>query len=119
MAATGPRVGTCPCPNPLIHWGNDMRHKHLVAAAATAGLLAIGPLSGFASATTASGAGTATDTSTLLGVQLGTDGSLLGLRLLGQDGMATNDPAKGAAASTEALITAFVSLHFERCEGAR
>ena len=38
MAATGPRIGTCACPTPLIHWGNDMRHKHLVAAAATAGL---------------------------------------------------------------------------------
>src|SRR5260370_25950741 len=86
---------------PLIHWGNDMRHKHLVAAAATAGLLAIGPLSGFASAATASGVGTATVSSTVLGVQLGTNGDLLSVRVLGDDGAATIDPAKGKPGSSE------------------
>lgn len=80
-----------------------MRHKHLVAAAATAGLLAIGPLSGFADAATASGVGTASVSSTVLGVQLGTNGDLLSIRVLGDDGTATIDPGKGTPVSSETL----------------
>jgi hypothetical protein len=86
-----------------------MRHKRYVAAAATAGLLAIGPLSGFASAATASGVGTATVSSTVLGVQLGTNGDLLSIRVLGDDGSATTDPAKGTPVSSETLSPLTIS----------
>jgi hypothetical protein len=86
-----------------------MRHKRYVAAAATAGLLAIGPLSGFASAATASGVGTATVSSSVLSVQLGTNGDLLSIRVLGDDGSATTDPAKGTPVSSETLSPLTIS----------
>ena len=81
-----------------------MRQKHFVAAAATAGLLAIGPLSGFATAAEASpGVGTTNVSSSLLSVQLGTNGDLLSVRVLGDDGTANTDPAKGATSGAESL----------------
>ena len=86
-----------------------MQYKRYVAAAATAGLLAIGPLSGFATAATASGVGTATVSSTVLGVQLGANGDLLSIRVLGDDGTATIDPANGTPVATESLTALAIS----------
>src|SRR4051812_28744938 len=86
----------------LIHWGNDMRRAPALLAAASAAALFIGPLAAMAGAATpVSGVGTGSVSSTVLDVQLGSNGDILGVRVLGDDGLSTIDPAKGAPVSSE------------------
>ena len=80
-----------------------MRRTRLVAAAAAASLLTVGPLAGFADAGTAKGVGTGTVSSTALRVDLGPNGDLLSIRVLGDDGTSTIDPSKGTPLSSETL----------------
>jgi hypothetical protein len=80
-----------------------MRRTRLVAAAAAASLLTVGPLAGFADAGTTKGVGTGTVSSTALRVDLGPNGDLLSIRVLGDDGTSTIDPSKGTPLSSETL----------------
>lgn len=98
--------GWCQASHPkFIHWGNDMRNRSLVALAATT-LLAAGPLAGYAAAAeddAITGVGTGSVSSTALSVELGADGDLLSIRVLGDDGTSTIDPVRGAAAASSTL----------------
>lgn len=84
----GPHWATCP--NTDVHLnGETMRTTRLIAvgtALALGGALTTGP------ASAADGVGTTTVNASLLSVQLGNDGSLLDLRLLGDSAKATIDP---------------------------
>src|SRR5439155_4294479 len=80
-----------------------MRRTRMIAAAATLTAL-LGAVVGAGSAGAASptGVGTSKATDTILNVALGNAGSLLNLRVLGDDGSASIDPtvAKPSAAAT-------------------
>jgi hypothetical protein len=78
-----------------------MRRTSALIAAATAAALVIGPLAAMGSAAATNGVGTATVTSTVVDLQLGANGEVLTLRVLGDDGLSTIDPAKGAPVSGE------------------
>lgn len=87
-----------------------MRTTRLVAAGAATSLLAFGPLAGFAAADAApKGVGTGTVSSTALSIQLGANGDLLSIRVLGDDGSSTIDPAKGTPVSSSTLRPLTVS----------
>ena len=87
-----------------------MRTTRLLAAAAATSLLAFGPLAGFAAADAApKGVGTGTVSSTALSIQLGANGDLLSIRVLGDDGSSTIDPAKGTPVSSSTLRPLTVS----------
>jgi hypothetical protein len=60
-------------------------------------------LSGFAGAATAKGVGTGTVSATAVRVDLGANGDILSVRVLGDDGTSTIDPAKGTPISSETL----------------
>jgi hypothetical protein len=60
---------------------------------------------GTASAATPTGVGTTRATTTLLNVALGTDGSLLNVRLVGDDGTANIDPKQGTPAAASSALT--------------
>src|SRR3954466_2146258 len=77
-----------------------MRTKRLLGVAAAATIAAIAPLSAtIASAAEANGVGSGTVSSTLLRVDVGDAGGILSVRVLGDDGTSTIDPAKGAPSS--------------------
>ncbi|MCU1378679.1 MAG: hypothetical protein JWN29_1662 [Acidimicrobiales bacterium] len=80
-----------------------MRPIRLLAAVAAGSLLAAGPLAGFASAADPAGVGTGTVSATAVRVDLGANGDLLSIRVLGDDGSSTIDPIKGARRSSETL----------------
>ena len=81
-----------------------MRRTRVLAAAAATSILMVGPLAGLASAgTTPAGVGTGTVSATALRIDLGANGDLLSIRVLGDDGTATIDPAKGTPVSSETL----------------
>src|SRR4051794_10617460 len=83
------------------------------AAVSVAVLLGATAAAGTASAATPTGVGTTRATTTVLNVALGTDGSLLNLRLVGDDGTANIDPKQGApssAASSLAPLTTNSSI---------
>jgi hypothetical protein len=81
-----------------------MRTKRLLGALAAGTIAAIAPLSAtIASAQDASGVGTAAVSSTLLQVDVGANGNVLHVRLLGDDGTSTIDPAKGTPSATTSL----------------
>jgi hypothetical protein len=86
--------------------GMNMRPSRLVAAAAAASVLAVGPLAtGIAAAgdDTPVGVGTGTVSATLLSIELGANGDLLSVRVLGDDTVSTIDPAVGEPVSTATL----------------
>jgi hypothetical protein len=84
--------------------GRNMRTKRLLGAAAAATLAAIAPLSAtIAAAETANGVGTGTVSSTLLQVDIGDNGDVLSVRVLGDDGTSTIDPAHGSPVATTSL----------------
>jgi len=80
-----------------------MRRTRLAAAAAAATLLTVGPLAGFAGAGTPKGVGTGTVSATAVRIDLGANGDLLSVRVLGDDGTSTIDPTKGTPISSETL----------------
>jgi hypothetical protein len=78
------------------------RRTSTVLAAASAAALLVGPLAGMGRAAT-DGVGTATVSSTVIGVQLGANGDVLSLRVLGDEGLSSIDPTKGASSSASTL----------------
>ncbi|MCU1488512.1 MAG: hypothetical protein JWN67_5258 [Actinomycetia bacterium] len=80
-----------------------MRRTRLVAAAAATTLLTVGPLAGFAGAGAPKGVGTGTVRATAVRIDLGANGDLLSVRVLGDDGTSTIDPTKGTPISSETL----------------
>jgi hypothetical protein len=87
-----------------------MGTKRLLAAVAAASVAAIAPLSAtIASAAEPTGVGTGSVSSTLLQVDVGDDGSILSVRVLGDDGTSTIDPAKGAPASATSMTPLTIS----------
>ncbi|HVF75019.1 MAG TPA: hypothetical protein VM938_08215 [Acidimicrobiales bacterium] len=86
-----------------------MRNVRAAVAAVTTVVL-VGAASSFGSASAATaGVGTADVTTTVVGVALGTDGSVLGVRLLGDDARATIDPAVSAPEAFSRLTGVEVS----------
>jgi hypothetical protein len=86
-----------------------MRTKRLLGAAAAATIAAIAPLSStIASAAEPTGVGTATVGSTLLRVEVD-GGNALSVRVLGDDGSSTIDPAKGVPTSATNLTPVAIS----------
>jgi hypothetical protein len=79
-----------------------MRRTRIVAAVAAATIL-VGPLAGLADAGTVQGVGTGTVGATAVRIDLGSNGDLLSIRVLGDDGTSTIDPAKGTPVSSETL----------------
>ena len=75
----------------------------MVGMALVAGPVAVA--SGAGAQTVTPGTAVATATSTVLGVELGTDGALLGLRLLGDDSRAANTPGATEAALSPLTVT--------------
>src|SRR5919107_543014 len=87
-------------PRPILPWGYPMSHARRLAAAAVATTLAGGALSlGSTSAATPAGISTATAGTSVLRVQLGSAGSLLGVRVLGDDSRSTIDPKVASVSS--------------------
>ncbi|MEA3019685.1 MAG: hypothetical protein QOI47_1209, partial [Actinomycetota bacterium] len=87
-----------------------MRTTRLLGAAAAAALVAIAPLSAtIAAAAEVHGVGTGSVSSTLLQVDVGKDGSVLSVRVLGDDGTSSIDPSKGAPSSSTSLTPLKVS----------
>jgi hypothetical protein len=86
-----------------------MRPIRLLATASATALLAAGPLAGLASAAGATGVGTGAVSATAVRVDLGADGDLLSIRVLGDDGTSTIDPAKGTKRSSETLLPLTIS----------
>jgi hypothetical protein len=80
-----------------------MRRTRTLAAVAAASVLVVGPLAGLASAGSTTGVGTGTVSATALRVDLGANGDLLSIRVLGDDGTSTIDPAKGTPISSETV----------------
>jgi hypothetical protein len=80
----------------------NRRRTSTILAAASAAALLIGPLAGMGRAAT-DGVGTATVSSTVIGVQVGANGDVLSLRVLSDEGLSTIDPAKGASSSASTL----------------
>jgi hypothetical protein len=80
-----------------------MRRTRALAAVAAASILTVGPLAGLASAGGTTGVGTGTVSATALRIDLGSNGDLLSIRVLGDDGTSTIDPAKGTPISSETL----------------
>jgi hypothetical protein len=80
----------------------NKRRTSTILAAASAAALLIGPLAGMGRAAT-DGVGTATVSSTVIGVQVGANGDVLSLRVLSDEGVSTIDPAKGASSSASTL----------------
>src|SRR5262245_48377265 len=94
--------------DPLTSGRTHMRTKRLLGAAAAATIAAIAPLSAtIAEAAEPSGVGTGTVSSTLLSVNVG-DG-LLSVRVLGDDGTSTTDPAKGTSMGSTSLTPLTIS----------
>ena len=86
-----------------------MRTKRLLGAAAAATVAAIAPLSAtIARAAEPTGVGTGTVSSTVLRVDVG-GGNVLSVRVLGDDGSSTNDPAKGSPASATSITPLTIS----------
>ena len=86
-----------------------MRPARSFLAAAAVAALTVGPLAALAGAAPSTGVGTGSVSSTALSVQLGANGDVLSVRILGDDGTSTIDPAKGAPSSTETLTPLVVS----------
>lgn len=87
-----------------------MRTKRLLGAAAAATIAAIAPLSAtIASAAEPTGVGTGNVSSTLLRVDVGDGGSVLSVRVLGDDGTSTIDPANGAPSGSTSLTPLTIS----------
>lgn len=87
-----------------------MRTKRLLGALAAGTIAAIAPLSAtIAAADTASGVGTATVSSTLLQIDVGAGGGVLHVRLLGDDGSSTIDPANGDPMASTSISPLSVS----------
>jgi hypothetical protein len=86
-----------------------MRPIRYLTAATALGMLVVGPLVGLAGAGPATGVGTGAVSATAVSVQLGANGDVLSVRLLGDDGTSTIDPAKGTPLSTESLVPLTVS----------
>jgi len=87
-----------------------MRTKRLVGVAAAATLAAVVPLStAIASAQESNGVGTGTVSSTLLQVDVGDNGDILSVRVLGDDGTSTIDPNQGAPSASTSLTPLTVS----------
>ena len=81
-----------------------MRTKRLLGAIAAGTIAAIAPLSAtIAAADDASGVGTATVSSTLLQIDVGAGGGVLHVRLLGDDGSSTIDPANGSPIASTSI----------------
>lgn len=80
-----------------------MRRTRALAAAAATAVLTAGPLAGYAAAAAPTGVGTGTVSATAIRVDLGTNGDILSVRVLGDDGVSTIDPAKGSPISSETL----------------
>jgi len=78
-----------------------MRRTTALLAAAAAAALVLGPLAAMADAGTVNGVGTGSVSSTVLGVALGSNGDVLDVRVLGDDGLSTIDPTKGTPVSSE------------------
>lgn len=76
-----------------------MRRTRALLTAAAAGILALGATAGPAAAAGTTGVGTSTVSATALTVRLGPNGDLLTIRVLGDDGTATIDPARGTPAA--------------------
>lgn len=88
----------------LDHWGDNMGIKRLLGAAAAATIAAIAPLSAtIASAEEVQGVGTGSVSATVLQVDVGENGSILSVRVLGDDGSSTTDPANGTPSSSTSL----------------
>lgn len=86
-----------------------MRTNRLLGAVAAATIAAVAPLSGAIAATEANGVGTGTVSSTLLQVDLGEGGGILSIRVLGDGGVATIDPANGVARASTTLTPLTIS----------
>ena len=87
-----------------------MRTKRLLGAVAAATIAAIAPLSAtIARAAEPTGVGTGTVSSTLLQVDVGANGNVLSVRVLGDDGSSTNDPSNGSPASATSLTPLTIS----------
>lgn len=86
-----------------------MRNVRAAVAAITT-VFVVGAATSFGSASAAtSGVGTTDVTTTVVGIALGTDGSLLGVRLLGDDARSTIDPAVSAPEAFSRLTGVDVS----------
>lgn len=86
-----------------------MRNVRAAVAAITT-VFVVGAATSFGSASAATaGVGTTDVTTTVVGVALGADGSVLGLRLLGDDARATIDPAVSAPEAFSRLTAVEVS----------
>jgi hypothetical protein len=87
-----------------------MRTKRLLGAAAAATIAAIAPLSSaIAAAEETNGVGTGSVSSTLLQVDVGEGGGILSIRVLGDDGVATIDPANGVPTASTTLTPLVIS----------
>jgi len=86
-----------------------MRNVRAAIAAVTT-VFVVGAATSFGSASAATaGVGTTDVTTTVVGIALGTDGSVLGVRLLGDDARATIDPAVSAPEAFSRLTGVEVS----------
>lgn len=87
-----------------------MRTKRVLGAAAAAAVAVIAPLStAIASAADVTGVGTGTIGATVLQVDVGEGGSVLSVRVLGDDGTSTTDPANGSPSSSTSLSPLTIS----------
>ena len=87
-----------------------MQRTRLFAAASAAALLALGAGSPWASADThVAGGGTTALEATALSLEIGTDGDVLAVRVLGENSSSNIDPAKGAPTSGASVTPLSVS----------
>ena len=87
-----------------------MRRARIIGAGATvAALLAATAATGTAGAASSTGVGTSKASTTVLNVALGNNGSLLNVRVLGDDGAANIDPKVAAPSSASSAISPLTS----------
>src|SRR5688500_8472868 len=96
---------------PLIHWGNDdMKRNRFIAAAGAAALLGLAAGSPWASAADGvAGGGTTGLAATVLGLEIGSGGDILAVRVLDETSTSNIDPAKGAPTSGASITPLSVS----------
>src|SRR3954469_5777343 len=107
-ATESPESG--PQTDPPTSGRHHMRTKRLLGAAAAATIAPIPPLSAtIASAEEVQGVGTGSVSATVLQVDVGDGGNILSIRVLGDDGTSTTDPANGTPSSSTSLTPLTIS----------